>query len=184
MLNLVTQLPDYKETQATWRDHIQVSCWQPTQIPVDSLHQPAIMWMRRTSRDTNQTMVRLQPHKRPWKRTTSKAIILQLYIYIFLLPPPKKREKINCLAEPNQIPNLKNNVKNDCCYFMPLNMVGVLYNIRQPDARAENYPQLASDHHGWDAKLFVLLLDPPLPPPRSRISEYSPHHLILTSQDH
>ena len=90
---------------------------------------------------------------------------------------------MNSLAEPNQIPNLKNNVKNDYCYFMPLNMVGVLYNIRQPDARTENYPQLASDHHGWDAKLLVLL-DPPLPPPRSRISEYSPHHLILTSQDH
>ena len=31
---------------------------------------------------------------------------------------------------------------------MPLNMVGVLYNIIQPDARTENYPQLASDHHG------------------------------------
>ena len=164
---------------------MQVSCWQPTQIPLDSLHQPAIMRTRRTSSDTNQTMVWLQPHKRPWKRTASKAIILQLYIYIYISTSPtkKKREKMNCLAEPNQIHNLKNNVKNDYCYFMPLNMVGVLYNIRQPDARIENYPQLASDHHGWDAKLLVLL-DPPLPPPRSRISEYSPHHLILTSQDH
>ena len=55
---------------------------------------------------------------------------------------------MNFLAEPNQIPNLKNNVKNDCCYFMPLNMVGLFHSNRQPDARAENYPQLASDHHG------------------------------------
>ena len=109
MLNLVTQLPDYKETQATWIDHMQVSCWQPTQIPVDSLHQPAIMRMRRTSSDTNQTMFRLQPHKRPWKRTASKAIILQLYIYIYFYFPhqKKKSEKMNGLAEPNQIPNLK-----------------------------------------------------------------------------
>ena len=57
MLNLVAQLPDYKETQATWKDHMKVSCWQPTQIPVDSLCQLAIMRMKRTSSDTNQTMV-------------------------------------------------------------------------------------------------------------------------------